>query len=270
MTAERVALITGAGRGIGEAIAVRLSADGWNVAVAARSVGPLTRVAEATGALALPLDVTDAEAVDAAVARVESELGPLTLLVNNAGIPGEGGVTWEKEPSAWWRVFEVNVLGAFLCARAALPGMSERGAGRIVNVSSNAAFFAIDDDWDNRIDSAYLASKAALVRLTEALASEARAGGVSVFAISPGMVKTAMSEPVFADLWDAPEVWASPDVTADLVAFLATGALDPISGRYIHAVADDWRAMPDRIEEIRALDLNAVRLREADVRITQD
>ena len=269
-TAARVALVTGAGRGIGEAIAARLSADGWRVAVAARSVDPLTRVAEATGALALPLDVTDAGAVTAAVAKVEAELGPLTLLVNNAGVPGESGLTWEKEPSAWWRVFEVNVLGAFLCARAVLPGMSERGAGRIVNVSSNAAFFAIDDDWDNRIDSAYLASKAALVRMTEALASEARPAGVSVFAISPGMVKTAMTEPVFADLWDEPELWATPDVTADLVAFITTGALDPISGRYIHAVNDDWRTMPSRVDEIRALDLNAVRLREAGGPLTQD
>jgi 3-oxoacyl-[acyl-carrier protein] reductase len=270
MTAARVALVTGAGRGIGETIAGRLSADGWKVAVAARSVGPITTLANATGALALPLDVTDAGAVTAAVAQVEGEVGPLTLLVNNAGIWGEGGVTWEKEPSAWWRVFEVNVLGAFLCARAVLPGMCERGAGRIVNVSSNAAFFEIDDDWDNRIDSTYMASKAALVRLTEALASEARAAGVSVFAISPGMVKTAMTEPIFADLWDEPEVWATPGVTAELVAFLATGALDPISGRYIHAVADDWRTMPDRVAEIRAQDLNALRLRAADVPPTQD
>ena len=270
MTTARVALVTGAGRGIGEAIAVRLAADGWKVAVAARSVGPLASVADATGALAVPLDVTDAGAVTAAVTQVEAELGPLTLLVNNAGAPGAGGPTWEKEPSAWWHVFEVNVLGAFLCARAVLPGMCDRGAGRIVNVSSNAAFFEIDDDWDNRIDSAYLASKAALVRLTEALASEARAAGVSVFAISPGMVKTAMTEPVFADLWDNPEVWAGPEVTADLVAFLATGALDQISGRYIHAVNDDWRTMPDRSAEIRALDLNALRLREAGVPPTQD
>jgi 3-oxoacyl-[acyl-carrier protein] reductase len=266
----RVALVTGAGRGIGEAIAVRLVSDGWKVAVAARSAEALTRVAGETGALPIPLDVTHADAVAAAVATVEAELGPPTLLVNNAGIPGEAGLTWEKEPSAWWRVFEVNVLGAFLCARAVFPGMCERGAGRIVNVASNAAFFEIDDDWDNRIDSAYLASKAALVRLTEALASEARAAGVSVFAISPGMVKTAMTEPVFADLWDEPGVWATPDVTADLVAFLATGALDPISGRYIHAVNDDWRTMPDRLAEIRAMDLNALRLRAADVAPTQD
>ena len=265
-----VALVTGAGRGIGEAIAVRLAADGWQVAVAARSTDALAGVAEATGALAVPLDVTDAEAVAAAVATVEGELGPLSLLVNNAGTAGVGGQTWDKDPQDWWRVFEVNVLGAFLCARAVLPGMCARGSGRIVNVASNAAFFAIGDDWDNRIDSAYMASKAALIRLTEALASEARRAGVSVFAISPGMVKTAMTETVFADLWDDPEVWTSPDETADLVAFLATGALDPISGRYIHAAGDDWRTMPDRLDSIRGGDLNALRLRAADVPVTQD
>src|SRR5262245_16529422 len=108
-----VALVTGAGRGIGETVAARLAADEWRVAIAARSVDDLDRVAAATGALAVPLDVTDADAVDAAVARVEAELGPVALLVNNAGVSGAGGRTWEKDPAAWWRVFEVNVLGAF-------------------------------------------------------------------------------------------------------------------------------------------------------------
>ena len=259
-----VALVTGGGRGIGEAIAARLSTGGWRVAVAARSADALARVAETTGAFPVQVDVADATAVSAAVAQVEAELGPLTLLVNNAGAPGVGGPTWEKEPTDWWHVFEVNVLGTFHCARAVLPGMLARRSGRIVNVGSNAAFFALEDDWDNRIDSAYLASKAAVVRLTEALASEARAGGVSVFAISPGMVKTAMTEPVFADLWDEPEVWATPQLTAELVAFLASGALDALSGRYIHAVNDDWQTMPDRVAAIREQDLNALRLRQAD------
>ncbi len=268
--ARDVALITGAGRGIGAAIAARLSSDGWRVAVAARSRGALAGVAESTGALAVPLDVTDARAVTAAVEQVEAELGPLSLLVNNAGVAGVGGPTWEKEPPDWWRVFEVNVLGAFLCARAVLPGMCERRSGRIVNVSSNAAFFAVGDDWDLRIDSAYMASKAALVRMTEALAAEARGEGVSVFAISPGMVKTSMTEQVFEDIWDEPGLWAAPDVTADLVAFLGSGALDAISGRYIHAVNDDWKTMPNRVAEIRADDLNALRLREAGAAVTQD
>src|SRR5262249_6014656 len=153
-----------------------------------------------------PFDVTDADAVAGAVAG----LGPVDLLVNNAGVAGTGGLTWEKDPGGWWRVFEVNVLGAFLCARAGLPGMCERGSGRIVNVASTAAFNPVEPG-DARIDSAYQASKAALVRLTESLAAEARPSGVSVFAISPGMVKTAMTETVFTDLWDEPGLWTPPE-----------------------------------------------------------
>jgi len=122
----------------------------------------------------------------------------------------------------------------------------------------------LDPDWDASIDSAYQASKAALVRLTEALAAEARAFGVSVFAISPGMVKTEMTERVFADIWDDESVWAPPELTAELVAFLASGALDALSGRYIHAAADDWKSMPGNAEAILAEDLHALRLRRRD------
>jgi len=118
----------------------------------------------------------------------------------------------------------------------------------------------MDASYDGPFLSAYMSSKAAVVRLTDALAAELRGTGVAVFAISPGMVKTAMTEPVFAELWDNPEVWTPPERTADLVAFIASGALDPLSGRYIHAVTDDWESMPERVEEIRAADLNALRL----------
>ena len=258
MNGRPTALVTGAGRGIGAEIARQLSSDGWSVAIVARSEGPLAEVAAQTGALPSVLDVTDAAAVERVVAKV----GRVDLLVNNAGTGGTGGATWMKDAAAWWRVMEVNVLGPFLCSRAVLPGMCERGNGRIVNVSSNAAFFRLEPDWDASIDSAYQASKAALVRLTEALAAEARAFGVSVFAISPGMVKTEMTEQVFADIWDDESVWTPPERTAELVAFLASGALDALSGRYIHAAADDWETMPGSVETILAEDLHTLRLRQ--------
>ncbi|HST16470.1 MAG TPA: SDR family oxidoreductase [Gaiellaceae bacterium] len=261
MAGEGVALVTGASRGIGEVVATRLAAGGRRVVVAARSRDELARVAAASGALPVTVDVTDATAVAAAIEAVESELGPVDLLVNNAGVAGEGGPTWEKDPADWWRVFEVNVLGAFLLARAVLPGMCERGSGRVVNVASNAAFFRLDADWDARIDSAYQASKAALIRLTEALAAEARGHGVSVFAISPGMVKTSMTEPVFADIWDEHELWTPPERTAELITHIASGALDELSGRYIHAAQDDWETMGDRMTAILDDDSNALRLR---------
>src|SRR4051812_42241055 len=130
------ALVTGAGRGIGAEVARRLAADGWAVSIAARSADALAAVADETGARPVVVDVTDAPTVE----RVVAEIGPVDLLVNNAGTAGTGGASWTKDAAAWWRVVEVNLLGPFLCSRAVLPGMVERGEGRIVNVSSNAAF----------------------------------------------------------------------------------------------------------------------------------
>jgi NAD(P)-dependent dehydrogenase (short-subunit alcohol dehydrogenase family) len=262
-SASRVALVTGASQGIGRVVASELAASGFRVAAAARSVDQLKELEAQTRAVAVPLDVTDPRAVTDAVARVESELGPIDLLVNNAGISGPSGASWELGHEEWWNVFEVNVLGTFLCSRAVMPAMVARGAGRIVNVSSNAAFFRIDDDLAGVINSAYMASKAAVIRFTEALAAEARPAGVSVFAISPGTVKTDMTAATFADKWDDSDFWSPPKLAAELIAFISSGALDALSGRYIHAAADDWRALGDRGTKIVELDLHTMRLRSA-------
>ncbi|MEA2661445.1 MAG: hypothetical protein QOH08_1017 [Chloroflexota bacterium] len=259
-SAPRVAFVTGASRGIGRVIASRLAQDGYRVAIAARSGDGLAAVARETGAFAVPLDVTDGAAVDAAFARVDAELGPLDLLVANAGVGGDARASWEQQPDDWWRVFEVNVLGAYLCARAAVQRMRSSGGGRIMNIASGAAYFPLDGTGVT-ISSAYMASKAALVRFTEALAAETDADGIAVFAISPGTVKTEMTADLFAELWDEPGIWSPPELAADLVAFLDTGALDRLSGRYIHAAIDDWRSLPDRIDEILEGDRHALRIR---------
>jgi 3-oxoacyl-[acyl-carrier protein] reductase len=261
---NRVALVTGASKGIGAVVATRLAASGYRVAAVARSTVQLEALAARTDALPLPLDVTDAQAVAVVVTRVESELGPISLLVNNAGLAGKGGVSWEHQPGDWWRVFEVNVLGTFLCSRAVMPGMVARRSGRVVNVSSGAALFPIDSEFGAAINSAYLASKAAVIRFSEALAAEARPAGVSVFSISPGLVKTDMSAEAFADRWDDPSFWTPPELAADLIEFIASGALDGLSGRYIRAAVDDWRELPARAQEIVEHDLHAMRLRLAE------
>ena len=260
-SASRVALVTGASQGIGRVVASELAASGFTVAAAARSLEKLKELEAQTGAVAVPLDVTDASAVSNAVERVESELGPIDLLVNNAGVSGRSGASWELGHEDWWQVVEVNVLGPFLCSRAVMPAMATRRAGRIVNVSSNAAFFRVEDDFAGVINSAYMASKAAVVRFTEALASEARPSGVHVFAISPGTVKTDMTAVTFADNWDDADFWSRPEATAELIEFIASGALDALSGRYIHATADDWRTFADRGPEMLARDSHALRLR---------
>jgi NAD(P)-dependent dehydrogenase (short-subunit alcohol dehydrogenase family) len=255
-----VALVTGASRGIGRVVSTRLAETGYRVAIAARSDSQIRQVADEIGARALTLDVGDARAVEDAIATVEHELGPLSLLINNAGTAGDGGFSWDQQPDRWWQVFEVNVLGTFLCCRAALPHMRARGHGRIVNIASNAACFPLRGAPDPRIGSAYMASKAAVIRFSEALASEARPDGVHVFAISPGTVKTDMTAPIFEAEWDDEELWSPPELTAELIEFLDTGALDALSGRYIHAANDDWRAFPARIAEILAADGHSLRV----------
>jgi NAD(P)-dependent dehydrogenase (short-subunit alcohol dehydrogenase family) len=222
---------------------MQLADHGYQVVAAARSTDKLFELARETGVHPMTLDVTDGIAVDDVVARIEAEIGPMDLLVNNAGVAGHGGVSWEYPSNDWWRILEVNVLGSFLCRQAVMPHMTERGSGRIVNLSSGAATFPIDDDFDAMINSAYMASKAAINRFTKALAAEARPHGISVFAISPGTVKTDMSRVAFADVWDDPDFWSPPELAAELIEYIGSGALDQFSGQYIRAAVDDWRAM---------------------------
>jgi 3-oxoacyl-[acyl-carrier protein] reductase len=256
-----IAVVTGAGRGIGRAITERLTASDHTVVAIARSADELDAVAVACGAVPLSLDVSDPAAVADAWAWITANIGSPSLLVNNAATSGAIGLTWEHAPADWWRVFEVNVFGTFLTSRAALPGMIAAGTGRIVNLASNAAFYPIEADDDVAINAAYMASKAAVIRFTEALAGEIAGSGLQAFAVSPGMVKTDMTAGVFDEYWDAPDLWSPPELTAELVEFIDSGALDALSGRYIHAARDDWRTMGVHAEQLLADDLHTLRMR---------
>jgi 3-oxoacyl-[acyl-carrier protein] reductase len=247
----QVALVTGGGRGIGRRIAVELTEAGMRVAVSARTRAEVEETAQQIGGLAIEADVSDRAAVERMVAEVERELGPLDLLVNNAGIAAEEGQAWEMEPADWWHVFEVNVLGAYLCCRAVLPGMIERGRGRIVNTGSGAGYLP------GSRGTAYSASKAALYRFGDTLALQLEPHGIPVFTISPGLVRTAMTEGVFGD--DAP--WTPPELAPRLVRALASGRADRLSGRYIHAEHDDIEVLIARADAIVEQDLNSIRLR---------
>jgi 3-oxoacyl-[acyl-carrier protein] reductase len=245
----QVALVTGGGRGIGRMIARELADAGMRVAVAARSPDQVEQTAREIDGLAITADVSKAEDVDAMVGTVERDLGPIDLLVSNAGVGAPSRLPSEEDPADWWHVFEINVLGAYLCARAVLPGMVERRRGRIVNTGSGASYLP------GVSSSSYAASKAALGRFGEVLAGQVAEFGIFVFVISPGLVRTDMTEP-FGD--DAP--WTPPELAPRLVRVLASGRADRLAGRYIHAEHDDIEDLIARADEIAQRDLNAIRL----------
>lgn len=267
----QVAIVTGGGRGIGRAMAQELAKAGAAVAAVARSQDQLaetvTLIQGAGGrAIALPVDVTDQQAVERAVAETERQLGPVDLLVSNAGHGGQVGPFWEVEPDEWWRCVEVNLRGPFLCAKAVVPGMIARQRGRVIITSSMAGL----GPWPYM--SAYAVGKAAVTRLSENLAAETEAHGISVFALDPGSVRTAMWESLFLsdeaerylpDLYNYVLRGGSgvpPGRAAQLVLFLASGQADALSGCFI-SVDDDLAEMLRRAEEIQQDGLHTLRLR---------
>jgi NAD(P)-dependent dehydrogenase (short-subunit alcohol dehydrogenase family) len=239
------AFVTGGGRGIGESVARELAAAGMEVAVSGRTAEQVEAVAAEVGGRALVGDVTNREDVE----RWFSELGPLDLLVANAGTAQGEGSPWERDPKVWWRTFEVNVFGVHLCCSAVIPGMLERGFGRIVIVGSGSAYLP------GQSETSYTSSKAAVCRYGETLAT-ALGDRIPVFVISPGMVRTEMTSS-FPD--DMP--WTPPECAPQLVRALASGEFDALSGRYLHAEHDPPESLRGRIDEILEHDWNAIRLR---------
>jgi NAD(P)-dependent dehydrogenase (short-subunit alcohol dehydrogenase family) len=264
-----VAIVTGGGRGIGRAIAQALAAEGAAVAVAARSADQIRQTAcligEAGGrALAVRADVTVRDDVDRLLAETEAAFGPVDLLVNNAGVFGPIGPIWETDPDTWWGALSSHLRGTLLCSHAVLPGMVARGGGRIINVASRSGVRT------HPYTSSYAVAKAAVLRFTDHLAAETRGTGVSVFAIYPGRVQTAMTDELLESpagrRWLPDEgkaregQWLSPDHAARLCVALAAGQADALSGRFF-GVYEDLEELTRRAEEIERDDLYTLRLR---------
>lgn len=211
-----VVFITGAGRGVGRALALRFAREGYAVAVSGRSESAVRTVADeisAGGGVAAPLvcDVTSRTAVEAAVASTESALGPIDVLINNAGAAASAPFV-SMDDGLWDEMMSVNLTGTYLCMRSVLPGMFERQRGRVINIASTAGKTGF------LYTSAYCAAKHAVLGLTRAVALEAARRGVTVNAICPG--------------------WLDTDMTADSVARIAEK-----TGR----TRDDARAMLERM-----------------------
>jgi 3-oxoacyl-[acyl-carrier protein] reductase len=253
-TLEGVALVTGGGRGIGASIALELAEAGMRVAVAARTAGQVEAVAADIGGLSLVGDVSRRDDVEEWVAQTERGLGPIALLVNCAGIEGGRRPFLEVPVDEWWHVFEVNTLGPFLCTQAVAARMAGRGGGRIVNVGSGGSYLPVTNLTISS-DTAYGPSKAALGRFSEIAAGALKPLGIHVFLISPGLVRTDMTEH-FGD--DMP--WTPPELAPRLVRVLASGRADALAGRYLHAEHDDVEDLIQRADEVAANDLNAIRL----------
>ena len=257
-----VAIVTGGGRGVGRVIAGALVKEGHAVALVARTAGELEQTAAELGnAIAVTADVTDPAQVERAVSKAESELGPIDLLVNNAGTAQAIGPVWEVDPAEWWTDVESSLRSAFLCSRAIVPGMIERRSGRILNVSSYVAARPTP------YLSGYAAGKAAIVSFGEGLAASLRDHGVFVFTITPGRFRSALFDHLVES--DAGRRWlpelrsgdyVDPQHVERLVAFLASGRGDGLSGRFLHAL-DDVEGLAGKAGEIAEQDLYALRLR---------
>jgi NAD(P)-dependent dehydrogenase (short-subunit alcohol dehydrogenase family) len=271
-----VVLVTGASRGIGAALAVRFAADGTRLALVARSEAGLEETLRAVRGAggngeAVVADVTDHAAMATAVEQFGQSLGAIDVLVNNAGLGGPIGEMWELDPDEWWETVDVNLRGTFVCSHAVLPSMVEREQGRIVNVVSHAGIHR----WP--YFSSYVASKAAVIKLTETLASETRPHGVAVLAAHPGLVRAGLTDARPADAQPPPEgtiehkvfMWferqlseghtVSVEEAAAFLADVASGRADALSGRYI-AIEDDLDALVEHAVRVRRENLQALKV----------
>jgi NAD(P)-dependent dehydrogenase (short-subunit alcohol dehydrogenase family) len=271
----RTAIITGANRGLGLAIAHAYVKAGASALLAARDEVLLRQVGEELSHIAteprqqvhvMRADVAASQDCTALVRRAREVFGKVTILVNNAGLYGPMGnietIDWDE----WVQAIQVNLLGTVFMCREIIPIMREQGYGKIVNLSGGGATAALP-----RI-SAYAASKAAVVRMTETLAEEVRDSRIDVNAIAPGALNTRLLDEVLAagpekvgsDFYrrslEQREQGGTPlEKGASLAVFLGSAASDAITGRLISAVWDDWAALPEKREQLSASDVYTLR-----------
>jgi NAD(P)-dependent dehydrogenase (short-subunit alcohol dehydrogenase family) len=272
--AGRTAIVTGASAGLGYAIARAFIAGGANVVICGRNAGSLQPAHASLSALALPsqqvrmqeCDVASEPQVNQLIQTTIEQLGSVQILVNNAGVQGPMGPTEDLPLEEWRQTFEINLYGVLFTCRALIPHFRSQGYGKILNLSGGGAasprpFF-----------SAYAASKAAVVRLTENMAEELRGAGIDVNAIAPGALNTQMLEQTLAAgpdligegqfvqaLKQKESGGSSMERAAALCVYLASPASDGITGRLISAPWDPWPTLHEHTAELASSDIYTLR-----------
>ena len=269
---NRVAVISGANRGLGEAVARAFAKEGASLLLIARDAALLRRVADSLPQEAhqniawTSADVSNLTDVETVRDQVVSGLSRVDILVNNAGIYGPIGRFEEVDWQEWCDAININLLGTVAMTRALVPMMKQQGYGKIINLSGGGATAPLPRF------SAYAASKTAVVRFTETIAEELAASHIDVNAIAPGALNTRLLDQVLEagpektgpdfyqrSLKQREEGGTSPDLAADLAVFLASAESDGITGRLISAVWDDWRNFPGYRERLQKSDVFTLR-----------
>ena len=268
---NRVALITGGGRGIGRAIALAYAKEGAKLVLVARTTDELEESAQsirALGAVATvhQADITSQGDVEGLVQQTFEQYSTIDILVNNAGMAGPIGAIQDNDVSDWIRTIQVNLIGTYLCCRSVLPVMLRQDRGKIINLSGSGSTSAPYHL------SAYGSSKAAVIRLTEILSLELAHTNVQVNALGPGSINTRMWEQIRDDakavgdteLYELGKLvtsggGASIEKASELAVWLASDTSASLSGRLIHAVTDDFANLASRISDVMASDAYTLR-----------
>jgi NAD(P)-dependent dehydrogenase (short-subunit alcohol dehydrogenase family) len=257
--AGETTIVTGGGRGIGEAVALEFARAGANLVLFARTRAEVERVAhqaEKCGARAVALsgDVSRRSDTQRLAATARKRFGRIDVLVNAAGVYGPIGPLVENDMDEWARAIEINLLGTVFCLHAVMPHMIAQRKGVVVNFSGGGAVAPFP------CFSAYGASKAAVVRLTETVAEEVKPYKVRINTIAPGAVNTRLLDQVLAagkragaefyakSLAQKSDGGTPPERAAELAVFLASPAAAGITGRLISAVWDDWKSLPAQLD----------------------
>ena len=268
---EKVAIVTGAGRGIGCAIASAFAQEGARLVLVSRTLSEVQNVANSlrergADAVAFSVDVANPDDVDRMVERTLARYDRVDILVNNAAILGPVGPHFTNDMAHWADTIRINVIGLARCCHAILPAMMRQGGGKIINLSGAGV------TRPSETLGAYGTSKAAVIRFTETLALELRKHKIWVNALGPGQIDTRFLDPIA----EAPEGMvdptfqagvlrtksgqgASPENAAALAVWLASSESDGLTGRMISAAQDDWRNLAPRIPEIMSSDLHTLR-----------